>query len=113
MTKYTKTSFFFPFYFQHGNLSVCDDEVGGSLSVVGDLVAVNRLVKAAGAERVTAVAVAGQDAGVCGKLGHAVGVVGTSEDAVVAIGVGAVVVTLVGDKGRVAKDNDRLNYTGC
>lgn len=81
--------------------------------MIGDLVAVNRLVKAVGAEGVALVAVAGQDASVRVELGHAVGVIGAGEDAIVAVGVGTVVVGLVGDKGRVAKGDDSLDCKGC
>lgn len=86
-----------------------NNKVNSSVLVIRHLVAVNRHVDAAGAERVALVAVAGHDIGVSVEKSHAIGVLGSGEDAILAVGVAAVVVSLVGNKGRVTKGNDTVD----
>jgi hypothetical protein len=87
-----------------------NDKVGRLLGVRGNLVAVHLGAGAVGADKVIGVAVAGKLVSQDVELGQLASIVGARKDATSTVGVCAVVVGLVGDKGRVAKDGDGNDY---
>lgn len=97
------------FYIHSCTLLVGHDELDSLLSMVFHLDAVNAGRVAACTDGIVGIAVRGHDAGVGVKKSHLFGVAGSREDAVLAVGVGAVVVRLVGHKGRVCKGDYRFD----